>query len=355
MNKDKTALYVGIFADDATCNVDANINNIDRTIINHKKLEHFEVSSENQKYYSEDGLLYWKDENRLLVCPKGKKGTAVVSDKAVRMDVDYSDDAEYKCGYENDPYYDVEPFTNCKNLEKIIIGKNIKYFDGQFSGCSSLKEVEVDEENEYYASENNSILNKDQNKLLYYIAADEKGTYTMPSGVTQVDESAFKYGLNTPKHIVLSDKLCDFDNIPYGVTEITLGKRYYNNGDLSWITSENGKKLVKVNVSKENSYYSSVDGILYTKDKKKLVKCPRGRSAKVTISNTTTTIGKKAFMYTKATKFVIPKKVKKIEKEAFYGVNKKSTIYVPKGKKKYYKKLLTSSTGFKSTMTIKEK
>ena len=191
-NKDKTTLYAGVFADDATCNVGADVNYIDRTIINHKNLEHFEVNSENQKYYSEDGLLYYKDENRLLVCPKGKKGTAVVSDKAVRVDVDNSEDFEYECGYNNDSYYDVEPFGNCAKLEKIIIGKNVKDLDGHFSGCSSLKEVEVDEENEYFASENNSILNKDQNKLLYYIMADENGTYTMPSGVTLVDNYAFR-------------------------------------------------------------------------------------------------------------------------------------------------------------------
>ena len=72
MNKEKTEIYFGAFAENTTCNVNANVENIDRTIINHTKLESFEVSSENQKYYSEDGLLYWKDENRLIVCPKGK-------------------------------------------------------------------------------------------------------------------------------------------------------------------------------------------------------------------------------------------------------------------------------------------
>lgn len=353
MNKEKTELYFGAFVENTTCNVNANVENIDRTIINHTKLESFEVSSENQKYYSEDGLLYRKDENRLIVCPKGKKGTAVISDKAVSIDAEYGDDTEYEHEYYDDWYYNVEPFSNCAKLEKIIIGKNVKYLDGELSGCSSLKEVEIDEENDYYAMENGLILNKDKNKVIQYIMADKNGTSTMPSSVTDVEYNAYSGGLDTPKHIVLSNKLSYFVKLPYGVEKITLGDRYYNDGDLSWI--EDAKGIKKINVSKNNSHYSSVDGVLYTKDKKNLIRCPQGRTGKITVSNKTTTIRKNAFRYAKVNKIVIPKTVKKIGNQAFFYINAKATFYVPKGKKKFYKKLLTKATGFRSTMTIKEK
>lgn len=365
MNKEQDTIYFGAFAENTTCNVGANVKKIDKAVINHTQIENFEVNSENQKYYSEAGLLYLKEENRLIVCPKGKKGTAVVSDKAVYMNLWRDGDYEYVHEYEDEENwesYNVIPFVLCSKLEKIVIGKNIKYLDGRFAGCTSLKEIVVDVENEYYSAENGSILNKDKNKLIYYVCADKNGKYTMPSTVTHVEEYAFfrqsespcPGGVTPPKHIVLSDKLCDFENIPSGLQEITLGKKYYNNGDFSWLEKTTAEKIKKVNVSKENPYFSSVDGVLYTKDKKKLVKYVWNKSGKVTISGKTTTIGEKAFYYSNVTKIVIPKTVKKIENKAFAEISSKATFYVPRGKKKYYKKLLTSKTGFVKTMTIKE-
>jgi hypothetical protein len=62
-------------------------------------------------------------------------------------------------------------------------------------------------------------------------------------------------------------------------------------------------------------------------------------------------IGKNAFNGCKALKKVTFKstKVKKIGKNAFKGIAKKSTIKVPKKKKTAYKKLLKKS-GYKKTV-----
>ncbi len=64
-----------------------------------------------------------------------------------------------------------------------------------------------------------------------------------------------------------------------------------------------------------------------------------------------TAIAKNAFKgYSSATKVTIGKNVKKIGKNAFKGINKKATI---KPATKKVKKLLTSATGVKASMTIK--
>jgi len=46
-------------------------------------------------------------------------------------------------------------------------------------------------------------------------------------------------------------------------------------------------------------------------------------------------------------------KITKIGSNAFKGINKKAVFYVPQSKLSKYKKLLTSKTGFKKTMTVK--
>lgn len=449
-NKENTELYLGFFSSDTTCNVGAAVTKINMSIINNKKLEHFEVSSENPKYYSEDGMLYTKDGSQLLSCPKGKKGTATVSDKAVKMQLDYNEYDEKSVGF------CVAPFENCTKLEKIIIGKKIKYLDNAFYECTSLKEVEVDVENDYYSASDGAIFNRDHNKLLYYIIPDEDGTYTVPKDVMYIDEDAFSGGVKTPKNVVLPDKLCDFEIRSYSIPQITLGKNYYNNGDISWLSHgyDGGNVRLKINVSKKNPYYSSKDGILYNKKQTKLLACPsgvtvykmpntvksvgkdafesysalkelyvsdaitdttnwlqgenlqkihfgkkvkkirvcdmeqlksitvssknktyksknnalytkngkklvwypQGKKGTATISNGTTIIGGGSFYWARNIKKIsIPKTVKKIEKGAFECLDSEAIFYVPKGKKKFYKKLLTSKTGFEDTMTIKEK
>ena len=87
---------------------------------------------------------------------------------------------------------------------------------------------------------------------------------------------------------------------------------------------------------------------------KKTVKIP----ATVTIGKDkykVTAIGKKAFKNcNKTKKVVIGKNIEKIGKKAFSGINKKATIKCPKKSlKKYKKKIMKKSTGYKKTMTVK--
>ena len=227
-------------------------------------------------------MLYTKSGKELLLCPRGKKGTAIVSDKAIKMDYDEYDEEEVRDIY-------MAPFEDCTKLEKIIIGKNIRYLNSDFPGCKSLKEVEVDAENEYYVSVNGSILNRDQNKLYYYISADEDGTYRIPKNVKYVYDGALRGGLGKIKHIVLPDKMRNFEVITYDIEEITLGKKYYNNGDLSWL-----RPFKKVNISDENPYYSMESDMVCDKNKTKLLIC-FGTKKVCKMPNTVTSVDENAF------------------------------------------------------------
>ena len=76
-----------------------------------------------------------------------------------------------------------------------------------------------------------------------------------------------------------------------------------------------------IEVADGNKYFSSQDGILYNKDKTKLVKFPVGKSATdFTIPETVTVIGDQAFAYCKnlTGKIKFPSNIQTIESEAFY-------------------------------------
>ena len=115
------------------------------------------------------------------------------------------------------------------------------------------------------------------------------------------------------------------------------------------------KKLEQITVSEENQTYKSQENVLYTKDGSKLIWCPAGKSGTVTICDGTSSIGGYAFGYDKSiTQINIPATVKTIEANAFTGMKKNVVFLVPAGTKEFYESLLTTETGFKSGMEIKE-
>ena len=132
------------------------------------------------------------------------------------------------------------------------------------------------------------------------------------------------------------------------------------------------KSLKNIEVDSENPYYASCDGILYTKDMKKLILCPCGRTSKVVrIPESVEYLGCLAFCdCCGIEELYIPASVKKMDWYAplegcsrlkrihigvkeniekvfnefdFEDVHKGCVLYVPKGTKDIYKKVLSES------------
>lgn len=72
-----------------------------------------------------------------------------------------------------------------------------------------------------------------------------------------------------------------------------------------------------IDINPKNKYYTSIDGIVYTADKKTLIRCPIGKSGKVVIPDGVTTIGRGAFRSCKISEVVIPDSVTEIGISAF--------------------------------------
>ena len=75
--------------------------------------------------------------------------------------------------------------------------------------------------------------------------------------------------------------------------------------------------IENIDINPKNKYYTSIDGIVYTADKKTLIRCPVGKSGKVVIPDGVTTIGRHAFRSCKISEVVIPDSVTEIGAAAF--------------------------------------
>ena len=89
-----------------------------------KHLENIEVNTANEKYSSQDGILFDKNKTELLRYPEGKAGTYVIPDSVTSI-------GEYA-------------FGNCDGLTSVLLPENVASVgDRTFKHCDGLTDIYV--------------------------------------------------------------------------------------------------------------------------------------------------------------------------------------------------------------------
>ena len=127
-----------------------------------------------------------------------------------------------------------------------------------FSLYPSLEKIEVEKGNSYLKSEQGILYEIEPNsgsiRSLYACILKKKGKVEIAEGTRSLQEGAF-YGCNEITAVI----------IPKTVEEIYPGALEEMNGCSEFVVDE------------ANKNFCSVDGILYTKDRGKIVACPAGK------------------------------------------------------------------------------
>ncbi len=198
------------------------------------------------------------------------------------------------------------------DLSSINLPKTLINFSGlDFLDCKNLTSITVDSENEVYYSENNAVLRKADNALVFalddfdlsklnaekicsYAFANWNKTdaITLGNSVCEIEDSAFAYGKFSGV------------NLPAGVQSIGTGI-FYSCPNLTAIgdfTAEN--------------YYCESNCIIDVKEKSVLAGC---QNSVIPTSKDVTLIDKSAFFYCEGLKEItIPENIVKIDDMAFY-------------------------------------
>ena len=238
-----------------------------------------------------------------------------------------------------------DAFSGCASLTSIEIPDSVTEMGNDaFFGCSSLMTIVVAEGNTIYSSLNGVLFNKVKTELICYPADKADKSYSIPNSVTSIGGDAFRdcaslievtipnsvtsigdaafSGCKNLKNLKMSDSLIDIGNYAFdccaSLVDITIPSSTINIGERAFgfctnlnsitipcsvISIENNAfygcfNLLKVDVDYGNNNYVSIDGVLFNKDKTKIVYYPPGKTdSSYTIPSSVTSIGEKAFSY----------------------------------------------------------
>lgn len=347
-----------------------------------------EVSNAQEDTYSDGVLVYTELSD-------GTYEVSGVEDKTLT-----SADIPSKVNGKDVVHIHAGAFRGCTDLVSVTIPDTVVSMGGGiFSGCTSLTEINVDQNNNEYCSVNGVMYNKNKTSLILYPMGNSSKSYIIPEGVEYIDAAfencTYLTSVTIPNSVrtIHSYAFHGCENlvsvtIPYGVmyiesrtfdgcanlSSVIIPESVVSIGNSAFegcnsltrvnisanITSignrafDSCKSLTEINVDENNKNYCSVNGVLFNKDKTKLLQYPIGSKAddytipdsvinineyafqgslnlvSVKIPNGVTDIGRFAFgRCANLVSITVPTSVKSIDEGTFYGCTGLTSVSIP--------------------------
>ncbi len=223
-------------------------------------------------------------------------------------------------------------FEDCSSLTSITILEGvISIGNGALGSCSSLTSINVSDNNKNYSSIDGVLFNKDKTEIIEYPEGKEGASYDIPSSVTSIGNSAFSK-CRSLTNITIPEGVTSIGGYAFtkcsSLTSITIPSSVTSIGSNVFYFCSN---LTGINVSDNNKNYSSIDGVLFNKDKTEIIKYPvKKEGASYDIPSSVTSIKSYAFDDCDwLTNVTIPNSVTSIGNAAFRSCGDLTSISIP--------------------------
>ena len=277
-NKEKTKLLIVPAAISGEITIPATVEEFTyKAVDSCENLTAIHVEDGNPNYKSVDGIVYTADGKSVLCCPRGKVGSVDVQNGAETIDK-Y---AFYECSKltginlpDSLTSIGFGAFNSCDVLTNITLPESLTSIGSHaFRYCSALRNITLP----------GSLTSIGSYAFDSCYALTD---ITLPDSLTSIGSSAF-YQCYALTDIVLPDSVTSVGVDAFAhcrsLITVSIGSGLK---DLSVDAFYNCSKLSTISVSKDNTAYASVDGIVYNKEKTQLLIVPAGISGEITIPKT---------------------------------------------------------------------
>ena len=223
--------------------------------VNEQGITAFTISSGNMDYKVVDGVVFDYNIKYLDYFPGGRTGSYTVPEGVTGIQMNafaYSKISSISMA-NTVTYIGSNNFYRCPNLYSVSFGRGaVSYYD--LDTLPKFTTISVSADNPDYLVKDNILYNKDMTEMVCIPYHSKMQKLIIPDTVIEVDV-----------------------DIPFSVTSIRLGASIKLNmyaGEVENIPD--GENVKTYEVSSSNPYFSVSNGVLYSKDKRFLLKVPSG-------------------------------------------------------------------------------
>lgn len=149
-----------------------------------KNLKEIIVDPANKRFVSYDGVLFDNVEGKLVAYPVNREAKEFTIPSILHALYSHA-------------------FSQCRNLEKIVIPACISRIDEYaIYNCMKLKEIEVSSLNNYFASLDGVLYDKEGTKLLQYPINKEEKEFEVPDSIHKLDRNTFNMNNHLEKVVI---------------------------------------------------------------------------------------------------------------------------------------------------------
>ncbi|MBE5756910.1 MAG: leucine-rich repeat domain-containing protein [Clostridiales bacterium] len=292
--------------------IPASVESIGEMVFNDCSwLQNIKVDENNGYYKDVDGNLFTKDGKTFIVHPKGKKESTLTIPNGVEV-------IKERAFYENKELTKIElpdsvkvikeyAFSGCFKLEEVKLSKNLEIIENNsFHSCTSLQKIVIPDGVEIIED-------------YAFAFCDLLKEVTIGSSVKEIGYWAFAKCNRMLKEITIPNSVKIIGSGAFwectALREISIGRGVKEiSNDTFYLCSS----LSKIEVDENNRYYKDIDGNLYTKDGKTLIKYAMGKTETAfTVPDGVEIIETNAFYKTTLKSVTISNSVKEIKENAF--------------------------------------
>lgn len=226
-------------------------------------LEEIIVGENNDNYSSSDGVLFNKYKTKLIYYPEGKGTTYTIPSSVTEIEAG--------------------AFQTSETLTSVTIPDSVTTIgNGAFYRCTSLKSVTIPD----------SVVTIGEGAFFQCTSLTH---VTIPNSITTINRQTFSEcksltSVKIPNSVTVIDALA-FKECN-SLTSVTIPGSVTTMADSTFYDCTTLEEII---VEKENDNYSSANGVLFNKDKTKLICYPAGKKGEYIIPDTVTEICTEAF------------------------------------------------------------